>query len=278
MIKVNDFVIDVSEYQHTCNTYKMQAQRAEMSENEKNAIVQQLIGARLLLEEGKAASIEVSDEEVEELITQVKAQFQNDEKTFEAAIKSIGDTFETFKEKLVEDILLQKYLEEAFYSKINITSEMAKEFFEKNPEMFKSPVKVKASHILVKEEDEIKAIEEKLAKGEDFAKLAEEHSLCPSGKSAGGDLGYFAQGQMVPEFDEVVFEMKVGDISKPVKTNFGYHLISLEDKQDAADFAFEDVEKDLISFLSQQEAEKTVGAHVQALIDAATIEIDESLL
>ena len=83
-----------------------------------------------------------------------------------------------------------------------------------------------ARHILVKEEAQCNDIINEIKSGGDFAKLAEEHSSCPSGKS-GGILGSFTQGQMVPEFDKIVFVEEIGLYEKPVKTQFGYHLLEV---------------------------------------------------
>ncbi len=90
---------------------------------------------------------------------------------------------------------------------------------------------VKASHLLVKTEEEALKIKEEIDKGKDFAQAAMEVSLCPSGQN-GGDLGYFSKGEMVKEFEDAAFSMNVGEISNPIKTQFGYHLIYLTDKKD----------------------------------------------
>ncbi|MEM2102046.1 MAG: peptidylprolyl isomerase [Candidatus Bathyarchaeia archaeon] len=86
------------------------------------------------------------------------------------------------------------------------------------------PDKVHCAHILVKTESEAKKILERLNKGEKFANIAKEVSLCPSGKK-GGDLGTFGRGQMVKEFETAAFKLNKGEISPPVKTKFGYHII-----------------------------------------------------
>lgn len=92
--------------------------------------------------------------------------------------------------------------------------------------------KAKASHILVKDEKVCLSLKEQIEKGgASFADLARKHSLCPSGKQ-GGSLGEFFKGQMVPEFDKVVFSDEVGKTHGPVKTQFGYHLILIEDRKD----------------------------------------------
>ena len=90
---------------------------------------------------------------------------------------------------------------------------------------------VKASHLLVKTEEEALKLKEEIAAGKEFAKVAQEVSLCPSGQN-GGDLGYFTKGQMVKEFEDACFSMEVGEVSAPIKTQFGYHLIHLTDKKD----------------------------------------------
>ena len=91
--------------------------------------------------------------------------------------------------------------------------------------------KAKASHILVKDEKDCLNLKAQIEKGVSFAELAAKHSLCPSGKK-GGDLGEFFRGQMVREFDEVVFTQEVGKTHGPVKTQFGYHLIMIESRKD----------------------------------------------
>ncbi|NQT33300.1 MAG: peptidylprolyl isomerase [Candidatus Omnitrophica bacterium] len=89
--------------------------------------------------------------------------------------------------------------------------------------------KASARHILVESQETCEELKKKIESGDDFAKIAAEHSQCPSGKQ-GGDLGEFGPGQMVPEFDEVVFTGEVGKILGPVKTNFGYHLIEITNR------------------------------------------------
>jgi peptidyl-prolyl cis-trans isomerase C len=88
-----------------------------------------------------------------------------------------------------------------------------------------------ARHILVDSEEKCTQIKSEIEAGSDFAELAKEHSSCPSGRS-GGDLGSFGPGQMVPEFDTVVFNEAVGEVHGPVKTQFGYHLLEVTSRDD----------------------------------------------
>jgi len=91
--------------------------------------------------------------------------------------------------------------------------------------------KAKARHILVPSEETCEKLKTRIEAGEDFAEIAREYSRCPSGKQ-GGDLGEFSRGQMVPEFDEVVFSAEIGEVQGPVKTDFGYHLIEVTDRKE----------------------------------------------
>jgi parvulin-like peptidyl-prolyl isomerase len=89
---------------------------------------------------------------------------------------------------------------------------------------------VRASHILVETEKEANELLKRIEAGESFEELAKKYSKCPSGRN-GGDLGYFTRGMMVPEFEEAAFELPKGKVSKPVQTDFGYHLIKVYDKR-----------------------------------------------
>ncbi len=122
-----------------------------------------------------------------------------------------------------------------------VTDDEVKARYEKEIAALPKQEEVRARHILVKSEDEAKAIIADLDAGKDFVELAKAKSTDPN-KSEGGDLGYFTKGRMVPEFEEAAFAMEKGSYSKtPVKTQFGFHVIKIEDKRDAAPPAYETV-------------------------------------
>ena len=161
-------------------------------------------------------------------------------------------------EKIKEELLVNMWMKIQLESTIVSDSE-AKEFYAKNKDKFKQPESVKASHILVKTEDEAKAIikELKPLKGaalkEKFVVLAKAKSTGPSGPK-GGDLGNFSKGQMVPEFSKAVWALKVGQMTtKPVKTQFGYHVIYLESKAEAKPTPYEQVKEKIIISLKQKQ-------------------------
>ncbi len=152
--------------------------------------------------------------------------------------------------KVMERIQVQlasKVWEKRQFDKINVNEKDIKAYFKANPEEFSEKSKVRASHILVKTEAEANAITKELsglkngALNAKFAELAKAKSTGPSGPK-GGDLGFFGQGQMVPAFNDAVFAMKKGEVTKkPVKTQFGHHVILVTDKQEAKNLPYEEV-------------------------------------
>src|SRR5438105_7637693 len=115
-----------------------------------------------------------------------------------------------------------------------------------------SEEEVRARHILVETEDEAKTILEQVKGGADFAALAKEKSKDPSAQEGGGDLGYFTKSQMVPEFAEVAFKMYPGQLSNPVKTQFGWHIIKLEDKRNRQPPPFEVVKDQIYNYVARR--------------------------
>ncbi len=143
--------------------------------------------------------------------------------------------------KKVKDELLANYAISKVISPIRVTDEEAKKFFDENPDQFAGQATVRARHILVDSEEKANTVLASIRSGEtSFEDAAKAHSTCPS-SAQGGDLGEFGRGQMVPEFENACFAMEVGQISEPVKTQFGYHLIRLDGKSDAQPMTFEAV-------------------------------------
>lgn len=115
---------------------------------------------------------------------------------------------------------------------------------------------VEARHILVDSEAKAKEVLEKINKGEDFAKLAEDYSSDPGSKADGGKLGYFTKGQMVKEFEDAAFALRKGEVSKPVQSKFGWHIIKVEDRRAKPLPAFEEVKEQILSGMTQQKGQQ----------------------
>lgn len=144
----------------------------------------------------------------------------------------------------------------------------AKAFYDEQVKLLKPEEEVKARHILVESEDQAKEIADKIAKGGDFVALAKEYSKDPGTKDAGGTLGYFGRGQMVPQFEEAAFKLKKGETSPPVQTQFGWHLIQVEDRRERKPPEFDAIKDRLVASMIHRKAQEIAAS----LRDAAKIE------
>ena len=166
------------------------------------------------------------------------------------------------EDRLLEEALLRRTIDE------KVTEEALRARYDKTVKDFPSKDEVRARHILVKTEDEATAIIKELDGGADFAKLAGEKSIGPS-KSQGGDLNYFGRGQMVKEFEEAAFALDSGSYTKqPVQTQFGWHVIKVEDKRKSEPPAFEEAQNAIGEEMSQEVAQDLV----EKLTEGAKIE------
>lgn len=178
----------------------------------------------------------------------------NQELFFIEAKEENLDSDERFKAEMkkIEENVLKQYAINKVLSSVSLTEEDKKAFFEANKASFNKPETASAKHILVDDEEKANDILAKINSGEvSFEDAAAQHSSCPS-KDAGGDLGNFSKGQMVPEFEEAVFSMNKGELRGPVKTQFGYHIIKLYDLQKGGESTYEEVEAEIEKTLMYQ--------------------------
>ena len=175
---------------------------------------------------------------------------------------------EEFKKRLAftrNRLLMDSLL--ANEGKAATTDEAMKKVYEDASKQISGEQEVRARHILVETEDEAKAIEEELKKGADFAELAKKKSKDP-GASDGGDLGFFTKDQMVPEFSAVAFSLEPGKISDPVKSQFGWHVIKVEEKRSRKAPEFDQVKGQIETYVTR----KAQADYVAKLREAAKVE------
>lgn len=197
----------------------------------------------------------------------------------EAAEKEKLDQSPAFQTRLA--YLKRRALRELYFEKVikaGVTDADARKIYDEQVKLLKPEEEVSARHILVDTEAEAKTLKEKIDKGADFAQLAKENSKDPGSKDDGGNLGYFGHGQMVPQFEEVVFKLKKGEVSDPVKTQFGWHLVKLEDRRVKQPPAFEIVKDRIVQSLLLRKAQQTaVGLRADAKVDVVDPEIKKAI-
>lgn len=186
------------------------------------------------------------------------AQLGEDEKLDES------EEYAKILESAKRDILAQLAMRDTL-KKVQVSEEELKDYYEANQKKFEKGATVSAKHILVEQEEQCKDILAQIESGaKTFEDAAQEFSTCPS-KAKGGDLGEFGRGQMVKEFEDAAFAAEIGHVVGPVKTQFGYHLIKVEDKKDAETSVYEDVADTIKNIILQQKRNDVYGNKIAEL-------------
>ncbi len=173
----------------------------------------------------------------------------------------------------------RRALRDAYFDKNvrnGVSEEAARKVFSDKIAGMKPEQEIHARHILVETEEDAKAVAERLKKGEDFATVAKEKSKDPSAE--GGDLGFFGRGQMLKPFEDAAFALEVGQVSEPVKTQFGWHIIKVEEKRDRPLPTFDDVKDTIMTQLVQQKAQQSARElQAAAKIDVTDPDIKKAM-
>ncbi|MDF1702694.1 MAG: peptidylprolyl isomerase [Planctomycetota bacterium] len=242
-----------------------------------------LIDQRLLENAVAKEGIEASTEELAKRWKEIEARIPAgmDKAVF---LKSKGFTVEEAERRIMLGMKMEKLLEKHAAS-ATVDDAALKTYYDANILQFQTPEQVHARHILLKvapgDTEEQKATLKKQIEGFKaevaekgpgrFQELAKEHSACPS-KAEGGSLGFFGRGQMVPEFDKVAFVLEPGTVSDPVLTQFGWHILLVEEKREAGTRTLDEVKEQLKARLEQEGKQKAQTTYVESLRKAATIE------
>ena len=209
-------------------------------------VLDSMITEKIVELEAKKAKISVTDEDVQKELDKMIEQVGGEE-MFNYQLAYSGYTMDQMKEELKNYLTIVKILE----PKIEITDEEINSYFEENKDRFAQEEEVQASHILVDDEETANKVKKLLDDGGDFAALAKEYSKDGSAQS-GGDLGYFTKGEMIQEFEDAAFSMEIGQVSEPVKSEYGYHIIKVTDKKEAQEATLENSKDEIKDILRNQ--------------------------
>ena len=244
--------------------------------------LEQAIGAKLLLDRSAQLDIPVTAADIDAEIAKVVMQVGGEE-NYRKALAAQNMTEEAFRKELEKGARVNKLVEQACASVPDPTEEEVTACYEARKDEFVTPHEVLCQHILVKTAEDdipeaksaafenIRAIRERVVAGGDFAAEAKANSDCPSG-AEGGSLGWFGRGMMVPEFDKAAFEMKKGEVSDIVTTQFGYHIIYKADERGGEAKTLVDVHDQLKDRLRHEARGRAMDAFVAELRENATVE------
>ncbi|AQT67003.1 Foldase protein PrsA 1 precursor [Anaerohalosphaera lusitana] len=233
---------------------------------------------RVLLRQAARAKVtDVDDETVEKAFENLVEQAGGKAELLSQAGLAPGSE-DKVRQDIADRMKTEKLIEKITADVGEPTKKQIEKYYQKNLERFTIPEMIRASHIVlhpspdVDRETQYKEMEEtlsKLKKGEAFDTLAQQHSACPEN---GGDLGYFPRGQMVQSFEDVVFNMKVGETSEIFETEFGYHIAKVTDHKESTPCPLDDVREVIVKELTEQAKQKALEKFVDAQKERATIE------
>ena len=236
----------------------------------------QAIGAKLLLDQAQRLDIPVTEKDIDAEVARVVQQVGGEE-NYKKALAAQGISEADFRKELEKGARVNMLVNQACAHVADPTEDEVTAFYEAHKAEYVEPHQVLCQHILVKGSndaalDKIKEIRERIVNDKaDFAEEAKKHSDCPSG-AQGGSLGWFGRGMMVPEFDKAAFEMKKGEVSGIVTTEFGYHIIYKADEKGGGQQTIVDVHDQIKDLLRHEARGKAMDAYVAELREKATIE------
>ena len=279
--RVNGYKILHIEYQAELQSVLEKMHLEQPNSEVKKRAIEQLIDGFLLLQQAKQYNIEISVDEVDQRLLEFTMNYDSEEE-FQEYLSSHNIDLNKLREKIKNEFSIRNYVKTNFSPAVNIPNSQLEEVYLENKEAFVTQKMVKASHILIKGTDEesllkVKKIRAMINSPEDFIREAESCSDCPSSCQC-GDLGYFTRGKMVKDFEDLAFSLQINEISQPVKTQFGYHIIMVTDHRKSKTASFEEVKEALKKRLQQIDSELQLIRHLKELRANAEIEIYHELL
>jgi len=247
-------------------------------------ILDQLIDGELLYQAAEKGDHRPAEEDIDAAFAELAGRYEAPEE-FQTEMESRGFTEASLKSNITKQMTIQKFIQDTIVPQAVVPEETVRASYDQNPGNFSKDEEVTASHILInsaegdpqeKKDEALKKATEVAAlakaEGADFAALAREYSQGPSAPS-GGDLGAFTKGRMVKPFEEVAFSMKVNEVSDPVLTQFGYHIIKVTGRTGGSTVSYDEVKEKLEQDLTNRMVNELIGQELSKLREKANIEV-----
>jgi peptidyl-prolyl cis-trans isomerase C len=246
-------------------------------------ILDNLIDRELLLQEAKALKMSVPPRHLDDELQKIVQRFPSPE-AFEQALTAQNFTLDSVKKDMEGQMLRQQLVKQEILDKTAVSASDVQSFYEQHREKYAEEEQVRARHILIKVPQEASAADDanlkkkagdvlkRAKKGEDFAALAKEFSEDGS-RADGGDLGFFGRGQMVAPFEEVAFALKPGQVSDLVRTQFGYHIIKVDERKPAKSLSYDEAKEQVKEDVTREQTLSRYQEYIASLRQKATIEV-----
>jgi peptidyl-prolyl cis-trans isomerase C len=250
LVTIDDDKVSLQQFNAELDKIPMNMKMLMASQAGKREFLDRLIERKLLLREAKKAGVEK-------------------DKEFQDQLEAVRDTM------IIQSLVKKKIAAVA----ARMSDEELQKYYDAHKQEFKRDREIRTRQIVVATEQEAKEIQTKIAKGEDFGELAKRFSMDPSAKTSGGDLGFHPKGSLIPEYEEAAFKLtKVGQVTPPVKSKFGYHVIKLEGVREGQIVPFAEVKDFINQKMVQEKQTEVLKNYVQELKKNAKIVVNEELL
>jgi peptidyl-prolyl cis-trans isomerase C len=251
----------------------------KLSEEERKemerAFLAQMIDRELALSEADRLGIVITLPEIETAIAETRNEYPQG--TFETALRERGTNLKEWSDGLRRNLLMEKIIAQTVYSQVSVSDDEIKTYFEENRAEYDRPDQVRARQLVVASEEEGKKVLGMLRQGDPFAEVARQFSMSPDAEE-GGDLGFFARGEMPAEFDAVVFKLTPGRLSDLIKSEYGYHVFLVEEKRKAHQLSLNEAHADILQHLTHIKQARGHHQWLQDLRRRANIEMSWELL
>jgi parvulin-like peptidyl-prolyl isomerase len=278
LARIDDTLITLEDFNNKYEEMKLENQFSpgghEALMQMKTELLNQLIEEVLILKVAQRQGLSVTDEEMERQIMDTKEDYKGE--SLREYLNRQGLSFEVWKERVGQKLLIEKTIRTNCHYEEPVGIEEVRAYYDTHHDEYFLPERVKARQIVVASTMKAARVLQELKEGRPFDELAAENSLGPEGRF-GGDLGYFARGDMPEEFN-VVFSMKRGDISEPIYSPYGYHIFEVEDKKPERQITFDEVVDDIKRKIMQKRSEERYYQWLEELKEKAEIEINTHLL
>ncbi len=281
--RVNDEYILKSDYDRQVTQAKsaLEANGQNFSTSEgkkilkevKEIVLESLVTDQLILQQAANKGIKLKESDFKEAISELEELYggkDGDRGALETYLKQQGISWETFEAEVRNQLIINQ-LKEELTAHVKVNDKEIKEYYDENKATFELPTpEIRVSHILVDTENKAKEILAEIKNKADFVDLAKKYSIDLDSKDLGGDLGYYAKGTIPPEFEDVAFALKPGEISDIIKTEDGYHIIKVTDERTS--IGFEDAKTLIAKNLKNAKKDEEFSKHLDKWRKQATIE------
>ncbi len=254
---------------------EMSSPGAEESARTRKALLDRLIDRELMVQEVEKGNLHPTETEIAGAVAKLKGGLKDAE--FGTVLADAGLSLEEWREGVVRDLSLERLQQIAVYKTVSVSAGEIEEYRARHRNDYELPEEVRASQILVRTREEARKAAGRIRKGESFDAVARDVSLSPDAES-GGDLGYFARGQMPQEFDAVVFSLPPGKLSPVVETTYGHHLFLVTDRKEDRRLSEEEIREEVRTILLASKRELAFRTWIESLRSSADIRYNEDVI